>query len=101
MTELIKEIADEKQTEKKENLSRKYFDTFLSQMEDVTVTDLKDYIDNALLIEDDVGQSILLYQNFKEYGASVLFIETKYSDGFYQQIKEKYDSESEKWLVVK
>ena len=63
MKKIIEEIANEKRQEKEESLSEKYYQTFLSSMENVSLKEVP-LFKNGLSIKDQEGNEILLYEDF-------------------------------------
>ena len=96
MKKIIEEIANEKRQEKEESLSEKYYQTFLSSMENVTLKEVP-LFKNGLSIKDQEGNEILLYEDFF---SNALVIDVTYSDGFNSITKEKFNDNTKQWEVI-
>ena len=96
MKKIIEEIANEKRQEKEESLSKKYYQTFLSSMENVTLEQVP-LFRNGLFIKDKEGNEILLYDDFFSYS---LVIDVTYEDGFNSITKEKFNDKTNQWEVL-
>lgn len=96
MKKIIEEIANEKRQEKEESLSKKYYQTFLSSMENVTLKEVP-LFKNGLSIKDQEGNEILLYEDFF---SNALVIDVTYLDGFNSITKEKFNDKTNQWEVI-
>ena len=96
MKKIIEEIANEKRQEKEESLSEKYYQTFLSSMENVTLKEVP-LFKNGLSIKDLEGNEILLYEDFF---SNALVIDVTYEDGFNTITKEKFNDKTKQWEVI-
>lgn len=101
MKKIIEEIANEKRQEKEESLLEKYYQTFLSSMENVTLKEVPIFktglFKDGLSIKDQQGNEILLYEDlFSNY----LLIEVTYADGFKSITKEKFNDKTKEWQVI-
>lgn len=96
MKKIIEEIANEKRQEKEESLSEKYYQTFLSSMENVTLKEVP-LFRNGLSIKDKEGNEILLYEDFF---SNALVIDVTYEDGFNSITKEKFNDKTNQWEVL-
>lgn len=101
MKKIIEEIANEKRQEKEESLLEKYYQTFLSSMENVTLKEVPLFknglFKNGLSIKDQQGNEILLYEDlFSNY----LLIVCTYADGFNSITKEKFNDKTNQWEVI-
>ena len=93
---IIEEIANEKRQEKEESLSEKYYQTYLSSMENVSLKEVP-LFKNGLSIKDQEGNEILLYEDFF---SNALVIDVTYSDGFNSITKEKFNDKTKQWEVI-
>lgn len=96
MKKIIEEIANEKRQEKEKSLSEKYYQTFLSSMENVSLKEVP-LFKNGLSIKDQEGNEILLYEDFF---SNALVIDVTYSDGFNSITKEKFNDKTNQWEVI-
>ena len=96
MKKIIEEIANEKRQEKEESLSEKYYQTFLSSMENVTLKEVP-LFKNGLSIKDQEGNEILLYEDFF---SNALVIDVTYADGVNSITKEKFNDKTNQWKVI-
>lgn len=77
-----------------ESLSKKYYDAFLSELEDVTVEAMPLFM-NGILIKDNKSNEILVYIIPL---SDVVVVESRYSDGF--EMSNKLVFENNEWLIV-